>query len=83
MYILYISSIDHFSINHRKLLGLFKTLLRHPTCPAVGAKRLVEMMAINIFEIANMTSEGIRKFALYYKNSSTPNPIVCAVSRYG
>ena len=51
-----IYSIDHFDDNHRKVLGLFKTLLRHPAL--FGVKRLVEIMAINMFEVSNLTSEG-------------------------
>ena len=52
------SRIDHFLENHRKTLGLFRTLLRHPTSSAVRMKRLVEIMAINMFEIENLAFEG-------------------------
>jgi hypothetical protein len=52
------SRIDHFLENHRKTLGLFRTLLRHPSSPAVRMKHLVEMMAINMFEIENLAHEG-------------------------
>ena len=54
------SRIDHFLENHQKTLGLFRTLLRHPNSPAVSMKRLVEIMAINMFEIENLAHEGSR-----------------------
>lgn len=52
------SRIDHFLENHCKTMGLFRTLLRHPRNPAVKMKRLVEIMAINMFEIENLVDEG-------------------------
>jgi hypothetical protein len=54
----FFSRIDHFLENHRKTLGLFRTLLRHPASPAVRMKRLVEVIAINMFEIENVAHEG-------------------------
>ena len=63
------SRIDHFLENHRKALGLFRTLLRHPASSAVRMRRLVEIMAINMFEIENLASEGSYLCMLYSVSS--------------
>ena len=55
---LMLSRIDRFMENNRKTLGLFRTLLRHPSSSAVNMKRLVEIMAINMFEVENLAHEG-------------------------